>query len=63
VTAPPAIRSPFRWRRLSIGGSTIWMLMLAAFVMTGNIGERLAGTGLILDDLLYAFSTAVRSGS
>jgi len=60
-----------------IGGSTIWMLMLAAFVMTGNIallpaialigagvvplaivlrdGERLAGTGLILDDLLYAF--------
>jgi protease PrsW len=77
MTAPPAIRNPFRWRRLLIGGATIWVLMLAAFVMTGNIamlpaialigagvvpfavvlryGERLAGTGLILDDLLYAF--------
>jgi len=73
----PAIRNPFRWRRLLIGGSTIWVLMLAAFLMTGNIamlpaialigagvvpfavvlryGERLAGTGLILDDLIYAF--------
>ena len=73
----PAIRNPFRWRRLLIGGSTIWVLMLAAFVMTANIamlpaialigagvvpfavvlryGERLAGTGLILDDLIYAF--------
>jgi len=72
-----AIRNPFRWRRLLIGGSTIWTLMLAAFLMTGNIamlpaialigagivpfavvlrdGERLAGTGLILDDLIYAF--------
>jgi len=60
-----------------MGGAVIWVLMLAAFVMTGNIamlpavaligagvvpfavvlryGERLAGTGLILDDLLYAF--------
>ena len=77
MTAPPAIRSPLRWRRLLIGGAVIWVLMLAAFVMTGNIamlpaialigagvvpfavvlrnGERLAGTGLILDDLLYAF--------
>jgi protease PrsW len=77
MTAPLAIRSPFRWRRLLIGGATIWVLMLGAFVMTGNVamlpaialigagvvplavvlryGERLAGTGLILDDLLYAF--------
>jgi len=60
-----------------MGGAVIWVLMLAAFVMTGNIallpaialigagvvpfavvlrcGEQLAGTGLILDDLLYAF--------
>jgi RsiW-degrading membrane proteinase PrsW (M82 family) len=79
MTAPalPAARSPFRWRRLLIGGAVIWVLMLAAFAVTGNVallpaialigagvvpfavvlrnGERLAGTGLILDDLLYAF--------
>jgi len=77
MTAPPTVRSPFRWRRFLIGGATIWALMLVAFVVTGNIallpaialigagvvpfavvlrhGEHLAGTALILDDLLYAF--------
>jgi protease PrsW len=77
MTAPPTVRSPFRWRRFLIGGATIWVLMLVAFVVTGNIallpaialigagvvpfavvlryGERVAGTALILDDLLYAF--------
>jgi protease PrsW len=77
MTAPPVSRSPFRWRRFLVGGAVVWILMLVAFVMTGNIamlpaialigagvvpfavvlrcGERLAGTDLILDDLLYAF--------
>jgi hypothetical protein len=25
MTAPPTVRSPFRWRRFLIGGATIWV--------------------------------------